>query len=73
MFTVQVVIKAVFDGRPDGKFYIWEQVLNSLSHNMGSGMSDSMQTFLGVRDDKFNFCILFQLFRQVLIFTINYS
>ena len=73
MLTVKVVIKSVGNGRADGKFYIREQVLNSLCHYMRRSMADSVQTFFTFGHNKFYAGIMCQLIGQVFVLSIYNS
>ena len=71
--AVQVIVKAFFNGRSDGKFGAGEQVLDSLGHHMGSRMADGMQPFLAVRGDEFHLGIMIQGIHQILVFAVHFG
>ena len=48
-------------------------MLNSLSHNVCSSMTDCMQTLRSIRCNKFYCCIMLQLIAQILVDTVNNS
>ena len=73
MTAVQIIIKAVVNGRPDGKFYIGKQVLNGLCHHMGGRMPDGMQSLFAFRCDKFHHRIFFNRIGQILIDPVYHS
>ena len=73
MLAVQIIVEAVGNSRTDSKFNIREQMLNSLSHNVCSSMTDCMQPLRSIRCNKFYCCIMLQLIAQILVDTVNNS
>jgi hypothetical protein len=41
--AVEIIVKAVIDGRADGQLYVGEKMLDGLSQNVRAGMSQRAQ------------------------------
>ena len=44
-FAENVVVKAVFNHRPDNHFNVWEQLFNCVPNQVGAGMADDFYAF----------------------------
>ena len=73
MVAVQVVVEALFNGRPDGELGAREQMLDGLGHHMGGRMADGMEPFFTVRGNEFHFGIMIQGIAQVFVFPIYFG
>ena len=65
-FTIKIVVISVFNGWTDGNLYaLTLQLLNSLGHDMGAGMSQNMQPFLRQADLRVPSSVCGQRSRQI--------
>ena len=73
MGRVQIIVETVINSRSDGKLGAWEQVLDSLGHHMGSGMTQSKEAFLIFLGKKFDFTAIHNGITEICQFTVHLS
>ena len=73
MFRFQVIVKTCINSRTNGKLGAWEQVLNSLCHNMSRCVSQSMESFRRILCEKFHLCAIFNVVAKIGIFTVYFG
>ena len=70
MFRIEVIVKAVFNGRANSEFYAREEMLDSLGHDMGCCMAKGIFASLIVKGKEFYGRAVGDGFTQVRDFTI---